>query len=117
MLNPMQRQRRQRRESCGKWSSDFLYLRRVSTAIQLTSQVLPPSSENDCSKRHESAVMSDQTLRTRIVRPSKDSWSKNSPRPSLNFPIVGTLKIPLLTLAVLRLHCRDCGSYRRRDKT
>jgi hypothetical protein len=48
-------------------------LMRVSTAIQFTSQVLPPSSENACSKRHESGVMSDHTLRTRIALPSNSS--------------------------------------------
>ena len=48
---------------------------RVSVAIQFTSQVLPPSSENACSKRQEFAVMSDQTLRTRIMRPLKFSKS------------------------------------------
>jgi len=37
---------------------------RVSVAIQLTSQVLPPSSENACSKRHEFGVMSEITNRT-----------------------------------------------------
>ncbi len=67
-------------------------LMRVSSAIQFTSQLLPPSSEKDCSKWQESALMSDQTLRTRMVRPLKSSWSKNSPRPFLNSPIVGTLK-------------------------
>ncbi len=46
---------------------------RVSTAIQFVSQVLPPSSENDCSKRHEFAVMSIHTLRTRIIRPLNGS--------------------------------------------
>src|SRR6266487_651612 len=46
---------------------------RVSVAIQFTSQVLPPSSENACSKRHESGVMSDQTFRTRMVLPLNDS--------------------------------------------
>src|SRR5580704_3616870 len=48
------------------------YLTRVSTAIQFTSQVLPPSSENACSKRHDSAEMSDQTFRTITVRPLID---------------------------------------------
>lgn len=42
---------------------------RVSVAIQLTSQVLPPSSENDCTKRAESGLMSQITKRTRIARP------------------------------------------------
>src|SRR6185369_5843214 len=48
---------------------------RVSTAIQFTSQVLPPSSENACSKRHEFGVMSEMTNRTRIARPFSVSWS------------------------------------------
>jgi hypothetical protein len=42
---------------------------RVSVAIQFTSHVLPPSSENACSKRHEFAVTSDMTNRTKIARP------------------------------------------------
>ena len=42
---------------------------RVSVAIQFTSQVFPPSSENDCSKRHEVGVMSEITNRTKIPRP------------------------------------------------
>src|SRR6202041_3338982 len=46
---------------------------RVSTAIQFTSQVLPPSSEKACSKRHELAVISNQRLRTRMVRPLNGS--------------------------------------------
>src|SRR5580658_2409727 len=50
-------------------------LARVSVATKLGSQVLPPSSEKDCSKRCESAVMSDQTMRTRMVRPLYVSWS------------------------------------------
>ena len=46
---------------------------RVSTAIQFVSQVLPPSSENACSKRQEFAVMSIHTLRTKIIRPLNGS--------------------------------------------
>lgn len=42
---------------------------RVSVAIQLTSQVFPPSAENDCSKRQEVRVTSEMTKRTRIARP------------------------------------------------
>jgi hypothetical protein len=42
---------------------------RVSVAIQFSSQVFPPSSENDCSKRHEAGVMSEITNRTKIARP------------------------------------------------
>jgi len=47
----------------------------VSTAIQFTSQVFPPSSENACSKRHESGVISDMMNRTRTARPLYVSWS------------------------------------------
>ncbi len=57
---------------------------RVTFEIQFTSQVLPPSSENDCSKWAEFGVMSDQTYRVRIVLPFNVSWQKNSPRPFLN---------------------------------
>src|SRR5258705_1310328 len=89
---------------------------RVSIAIQFTSQVLPPSSENACSNRHEFGVMSEITNRTKIARPLSVSWLKNSPRPFLNSPIVGRLRLPLLLLAKLRLHWRDSGLYRRRFK-
>src|SRR5581483_10357926 len=89
---------------------------RVSVAIQLTSHVLPPSSENACSKRHEVEVMSDQTFRTRIILPSNSSWSKNSPRPFLNSPTVGWPRVPTLLFAKLMLHWWDSGLYRRRDK-
>src|SRR5580658_1944233 len=54
------------------FDSDLSFTR-VSTAIQFTSHVLPPSSENDCSKRHESAVMSDQIFRTRMLLPLNGS--------------------------------------------
>ena len=57
---------------------------RVNVATKIGSQVLPPSSENDCSTWWKSGVMSDQTNRTKIVRPLNDSWSKSSPRPFLN---------------------------------
>src|SRR6266498_2593607 len=98
---------------CALSASSFA---RVSMAIQFTSQVLPPSSENACSKRHEPGVMSDITNRTRTVRPlgPDGSVSKNSPRPFLNSPIVGWLRVPPLLLAKFRLHWRDCGLYRRR---
>ena len=39
-------------------------LTRVSVATQFTSQVLPPSSENACSKRQDSGVTSEITKRT-----------------------------------------------------
>jgi hypothetical protein len=41
----------------------------VSVAIQLTSQVFPPSAEKACSKWHEVAVMSEMTKRTKMARP------------------------------------------------
>src|SRR5262245_33945664 len=47
---------------------------RVSVAIQFTSQVLPPSSENACSNLAELGVMSDITNRTRMARPFRVSW-------------------------------------------
>src|ERR1700730_7070880 len=39
-----------------------------------------------------------------MARPLSVSWSKNSPRPSLDSPIVGWLRVPLLLLEKLRLH-------------
>jgi len=42
---------------------------RVSKAIQLTSQVSPPSAENACSKRQWSASRMSTTKRTRIGLP------------------------------------------------
>src|SRR5467141_3883422 len=89
---------------------------RVSIAIQFTSQLLPPSSENACSKRHESEVISETTNRTRMALPSRLSWAKNSPRLFLNTPIVGGLKVPPNRLEKLRLHWREPGLYRRRDR-
>ena len=44
--------------------------------------------------------MSKMAKRTRMVRPLKVSWSKNSPRPFLNSPIVGTPSVPPRLLAV-----------------
>src|SRR5258708_7556716 len=85
---------------------------RVSIAIQFTSQFLPPSSENACSKRHESGVTSDITNRTRMARPFIVSWEKNSPRPLLNSPMVGGLKVPLLLPAKFKLHWRGCGFFK-----
>src|SRR6266487_1291823 len=92
------------------------FFTRVSIAIQFTSQVLPPSSENACSKRPESGVMSDQTFRTRMLLLLSVSWEKNSPRPFLNSPIVGGSSVPLALLEKLRLHWRDSGLYKRRPK-
>src|SRR5260370_21923835 len=42
---------------------------RVSVAIQFTSQVLPPSSENACSTWEEFGAMSEMTNRTSMVLP------------------------------------------------
>src|SRR5258706_8073871 len=79
-------------------------VRPVSVAIQLTSYVLPPSSENDCSKRQEVAVMSLMTNRTKMARSLSVSWPENSPRPFLNSPIAGVPRVPPPLLAKLRLH-------------
>src|SRR5260370_39160086 len=46
-------------------SGSFFY--RVSVAIQFTSQVLPPSSENACSKWADVGVISEMTNRTRMA--------------------------------------------------
>lgn len=46
---------------------------RVSTATQLSSQVLPPSSEKACSKRMESAVIGVMMNRTTVARPLRNS--------------------------------------------
>ena len=89
---------------------------RVSIATQFTSHDLPPSSENACSKRHEFGVLHEITNRTKIARPLSDSCPKNSPRPLLNSPVTGSLRVPLALLEKLRLHWRDSGLYRRRDK-
>src|SRR5229473_1518425 len=72
---------------------------RVWSVIQFTSQVLPPSSENDCSKWGEFVVVSAQINRTRIALPFNVSWPKNSPRPFLNWPIWGGSMVPFLLLA------------------
>src|SRR3989441_2393990 len=80
---------------------------RVCTEIQLTSHVLPPSSENDCSRRYERGVMSDKTLRARLVLPLECSRSKNSPRPFLNSPIAGWLRVPSRLFAKTMLHWRS----------
>ena len=42
---------------------------RANSASQFASQVLPPSSEKDCSSRNERGVMSEKTNRTKIARP------------------------------------------------
>src|SRR5947208_12185778 len=52
--------------------SDSVFTR-SSIAIQFTSHVLPPSSENDCSKRHESGLISETIKRTRMARPLSGS--------------------------------------------
>jgi hypothetical protein len=97
--------RTNRRQGCDRSASGM----RVSVAIQLTSHVLPPSSEKDCSKWHEFAVMSEITKRTRMARPFRGSWSKNSPRPFLNSPIVGWLTVPARLFEKFRLHWCDSG--------
>ena len=84
----------------------------MSIAIQFASQVLPPSSENACSKRHELAVISDMTNRTKMVLPFNVSWSKNSPRPGPELPdrglaqgatpAVGKIQAPLVRLGVVQ---------------
>lgn len=51
------------------------YFTRVSVATQLSSQVLPPSSEKACSKRTVSASIGMIRKRTKTARPSKFSWS------------------------------------------
>src|SRR4029077_13671683 len=72
---------------------------RVSVAIQFNSHVFPPSSENACSNRHEFESSCEMTNRTRIARPpSRVSTPKNSPRPFLNSPYTGGLRVPPLTL-------------------
>src|SRR4030095_9413244 len=88
----------------------------MKVITQFVSQVFPPSSENDCSNRLEFGVMSEKPFRARIMRPVKSSWSKNSPRPSLNSPIIGLLKTPSLLFAQFRLHLLVCGLYKRRPR-
>jgi hypothetical protein len=51
----------------------FYSFTRVSIAIQFTSQVLPPSVENDCSNLQDSVLMSEMMKRTRTGRPLKFS--------------------------------------------
>ncbi len=54
--------------------SRFFYsFTRVSIAIQFTSQVLPPSVENDCSNLQDSGLMSEMMKRTSTGRPLKSS--------------------------------------------
>ncbi len=48
---------------------------RVNVMIQFVSQVLPASSENACSKRLESGVMSEKPLRLMMILPRNSSWS------------------------------------------
>jgi hypothetical protein len=82
-------------EICGGDSS----FTRVSMAIPFTFQVLPRSSENASSKRHEPGVMFHIRDRKNIARPFSFSWKKNSPRPFLNSPIMGLMKVPSLLVA------------------
>src|SRR5690606_31209110 len=82
---------------------------RVSTAIQLVSQVFPPSSENACSNRSVSGETCVMTKRARIVRPSTVSTPKNSPIPSVSCPTSGGKRVPVLLLERCRRHWGDCG--------
>src|SRR5438094_3684455 len=54
---------------------------RETVATQFGSQILPPSSEKDCSKWYEFAVMSEKICRTRIALPLNVSLSYNTSRP------------------------------------
>src|SRR5437870_11847165 len=85
----------------------------MNIMTQFVSQVLPPSSENACSKRLEFGAISERPFRARIILPLNSSWSKNSPRPSLNSPIIGLLITPSLLFAQFRLHWRVSGLYKR----
>src|SRR5580658_4224848 len=49
-------------------------LARVWSVIQFTSQVLPPSSEKDCSKWGVPVLSFDQSKRTKTVLPLIVSW-------------------------------------------
>src|SRR5260370_25440972 len=51
---------------CALPDSSFI---RVWSVIQFTSQVLPPSSEKDCSKWGEFVLVFDQIIRTRLALP------------------------------------------------
>src|SRR5437667_10095158 len=86
----------------------------MNIMTQFVSQVLPPSSENACSKRLEFGVISEKPFRARIIRPLNSSWSKNSPRPSLNSPIIGLLSMPSLLFAQFRLHWWVSGLNKRK---
>src|SRR4029453_5676472 len=86
----------------------------MKAITQFVSQVLPPSSEKACSKRLEFGMMSEKTFRARIIRPLNSSWSKNSPRPSLNSPIIGLFITPSLLFAQFRVHWGASGLYKRR---
>jgi hypothetical protein len=51
----------------------FYSFTRVSIAFQFTSQVLPPSAENDCSNLQDSGLRSEMMKRTKTGRPLKFS--------------------------------------------
>src|SRR5271165_6402794 len=87
---------------------------RVWSVIQFTSHVLPPSSENDCSKWGEFVVMFVHTNRMRTTLPFIVSWARNSPRPFLNSPIWGGSRTPILLFAQYRRHWWDWGLYSRK---
>jgi hypothetical protein len=61
----------------------------VKSEIQLVSQLEPPSVENACSQRAESAVMPLQRNRQRIGVPSHSSSENSSPSPSVKPPRAG----------------------------
>ena len=60
--------RRERQRTAAGGTHDL-----VSTAIQLTSHVTPPSAENACSKRQVSALVDSMTKRTSTCRPLNSS--------------------------------------------
>jgi hypothetical protein len=90
------------------------FTQRVNVAFQFTSQVLAPSAENACSNLNEVGVISEKMNRTKIARPSSESWPKNSPRRSTNPPnIVARSSSPLLPLAQVMFHCPVRALYKR----
>src|SRR5262245_47899546 len=89
-------------------------LARENSAIQLVSQVVPPSVENAWSQRAVVAVISDHTYRTWIGLPSYTSGLVNTPRPSSpNRPTTGGSDSPLRLLAQYSDHSSLDLSYRR----
>ena len=72
---------------------------RVSTEVQVGTQVLPPSVEMAQSCRQDFVVMPDQTLRVSTVLPSTSSMPMKVPVPPLNSPTIGGASVPVLLLA------------------